>query len=210
MNPGSDAGPSVAFLCNDALLAERCRLAVSRDTDWRFSILRSTTELEQPVTTYDLLIVPIDLLSQRAHGSTTVAYGPPEHLRTAFLLSCRDYLRVPWTPDELIVRGEKALDRDVLRIAGKTLRFDPESIEHAGRTIPLRYGEYEVLRLLARSDDGIVSRDELRAVFGYPAHDSRSIDMHVSRVRRKLETLVPLHGRGMIRAIRGLGYQLMT
>lgn len=209
MNPGSDAGPRVGLVCNDALLSERCRLAVDRDTDWRLFVFTSDDELGSSTDSFDLVVTSVGALTKIGYSAPTLAYGPAAQLRTAFLLSCRDYLRTPWAPDELIVRGERALYRDVLEIGGRRLRFDSDTIEHAGRRVPLRYGEYEVLRLLARSGNGVVSRDELRAVFGYPPQHSRSIDMHVSRVRRKLAALLPGEREGTIRAIRGLGYRVV-
>jgi rhodanese-related sulfurtransferase/DNA-binding winged helix-turn-helix (wHTH) protein len=56
-----------------------------------------------------------------------------------------------------------------------------------GTPVPLTRLEYRVLDELLRADGRVVTRDELRASIGdWPGSRSRSVDLHIHRIRRKL------------------------
>ena len=63
--------------------------------------------------------------------------------------------------------------------------------------------EYEILEYLVRHAGRIVPRDELMAVVCQrePSSLDRSLDVHISRLRRKLADRASL-----IRTVRGVGY----
>jgi two-component system response regulator CpxR len=68
--------------------------------------------------------------------------------------------------------------------------------------------EFAILKCLVRSAGKIVSRDELAAVL-YQRKSTpfeRSIDVHISHLRKKIEAA----GKSCIRTIRGIGYLLIT
>jgi DNA-binding response OmpR family regulator len=71
------------------------------------------------------------------------------------------------------------------------------------RLVDLTAMEFDIFDLLARSAGRIVSRDEItEALFGRKATPAdRSLDVHISRLRKKLES-----GHTLIRTIRGVGY----
>lgn len=205
MNPQSEAGPRVALICNDTVLAERSRLAVDRDTDWRLSIVRSVPELQDTCLDIALAIVPVELLLEVSTDGPLLGYGPAARIRAAFLLGACDYLRTPFGPDELILRGELALCRNQIATDQGTLSFDRQSARLGRRSVRLSVGEYEILRLIARSEDRVVERASIGAVLGHPAAGSRGVDMHVSRLRKKLSQL---SGELRIASVRGVGYRL--
>jgi two-component system response regulator CpxR len=123
-----------------------------------------------------------------------------------------DFLPKPFDPEELAARI-----RAVLRRANRFTAGVPESIEvnrvrlspatreawSDGRPLELTTIEFDILDLIARSAGRVVSRQELTAALHQrPASPwERSLDVHVSHLRRKL-------GRraGLIRTIRGIGY----
>jgi two-component system response regulator CpxR len=124
-----------------------------------------------------------------------------------------DYLPKPFAPDELLAHV-----RAVLRRAGHlqpvrravvqigNLRLNPGSREvlQDGQRIALTSIEFDILDLLMRSAGRIVSRDQIAAIL-YQRESTpyeRSVDVHVSHLRKKLE-----HGNdSMIRTVRGVGY----
>jgi two-component system response regulator CpxR len=72
--------------------------------------------------------------------------------------------------------------------------------------VPLTAVEFALLEALLRHAGGVVSRDELeRSVLGrLPSPHDRSIDVHVSRLRKKLGR--EENGGERIKTIRSVGY----
>jgi two-component system response regulator CpxR len=72
------------------------------------------------------------------------------------------------------------------------------------RRVEMTTLEFDILEMLVRSAGQVVSRDALmESMYNRKATPfDRSIDMHVSHLRRKLET-----GRTLIKTVRGVGYQ---
>jgi hypothetical protein len=76
-----------------------------------------------------------------------------------------------------------------------------------GQRVPLTGVEFKLLRHLVENCSHTVSREQLRLFlesFDYPAAASRSIDVYVGRVRRKLRG-----GRHAIVTVRGGGYRFV-
>ena len=90
------------------------------------------------------------------------------------------------------------------------LYIDPEGYQvKVGQTeVKLTLKEFELLLLLARRKGKVVSRQELIDRLWGNAHldSDRTIDVHVCRLRRKIEggSVWPKH----LRLVRGLGYKL--
>ena len=70
--------------------------------------------------------------------------------------------------------------------------------------------EFNVLELLLRHAGSVVTREQIAEVaLGRPLNAfDRSVDVHVSRLRKKLSYLSPSRAEELIRPIRGIGYFL--
>jgi len=131
-----------------------------------------------------------------------------------------DYLPKPFNPRELVARIRAVLRRaetavaqpssgkrvEVLRIADLEMDLGARCVRLAGREVELTSVEFELLELLLRWAGRTVSRKEIaRAVLKRRLHPlDRSIDVHISSLRRKLGHLQGTSER--IRTIRGIGY----
>ena len=171
---------------------------------------------------------PAELEALRALGAVLLAYGPPGRLRGAFLAGCDDYLREPWSPEELECRLERAC-RARRGTQPRSAGFAWGELGLSGmqaRTpcgeASLSLAEARILAVLLARRGEAVSREVLAyAVWGRPAPaGSRALDVHVAGLRRKLRRLLPpgeaarapgapARGAGaLIRALRGAGYAL--
>lgn len=132
-------------------------------------------------------------------------------------LGADDYLPKPFNPRELVARIRAILRRanpeprptaqpERLTVADITLDFGTRTVRRAGELIDLTGVEFDLLAVLLGEAGHIVSREELaKKVLGreFSPFD-RSIDMHVSNLRRKLGH--QLNGIERLKAVRGAGY----
>lgn len=128
-----------------------------------------------------------------------------------------DYLSKPFNPRELVARIRAILRRsqpsDALSGARESLAVGDIEMDTATRTvrrsgelIELTVVEYDLLERLLRSAGQIAKREDLvKEVLGRELSPfDRSIDMHVSNLRKKLGH--QLNGIERIKTIRGVGY----
>ncbi len=123
-----------------------------------------------------------------------------------------DYLPKPFNPRELAARLRAILRRTqspaeaAVRLEINGVLLDPGAREVIadGARVELTTLEFDILEILMRTAGRAVSRDELmeRIYKRQASPFERSIDMHVSHLRRKLETT-----RRLIKTVRGVGYQ---
>ncbi|MGI6491540.1 MAG: response regulator transcription factor, partial [Peptococcaceae bacterium] len=157
--------------------------------------------------------IPIVMLSARADEFDRVL---------GLELGADDYITKPFSPRELIARVRARLRR-VSREEGKPVEGQPKAGPDTGRIRidedrfavyidgikqEFTLKEFELIRFLARSPGKVFSRDQLlEQVWGYDyAGDSRTVDVHIRHIRRKLEQLP--RGEQIIETVRGVGYRL--
>jgi two-component system response regulator CpxR len=126
-----------------------------------------------------------------------------------------DYLPKPFDPQELLARVRAVLRRakpparNVAEgVEANGVKLDPKarSVSAEGQTVELTTIEFDILEMLLRAAGRVVSRDEIsRRLYNRDAGPfDRSIDVHISHVRRKLGGT-----RERIRTVRGSGYQFL-
>jgi len=148
--------------------------------------------------------VPILLLTARGEAADRIA---------GLESGADDYLAKPFEPRELLLRvaaiGRRArAERSGLKeVRMGAFRFDPERGEMTkdGRQVKLTGAETSLLRILSASAGKAISRLELAHRTG--AGLERSIDVQVTRLRRKIETdpKMPLY----LQTVRSIGYVLV-
>jgi two-component system response regulator CpxR len=136
-------------------------------------------------------------------------------------LGADDYLPKPCNPRVLVARIRAILRRAAGNPAGEAPAAAPQilaqgevelhtgtrRVTRAGAPVALTSTEYAVLEVLLREAGHPVSKADLseRALGRKLARYDRSLDMHVSSLRRKLGELAG--GEERIKTVRGVGYQ---
>jgi len=124
-----------------------------------------------------------------------------------------DYLAKPFDLEELLARV-RALLRRVLPDASEvlsagTLSLDPQrhEVRIGGDDVELTRTEFEILSLLLRNKGIVLERSVMyERIWGYDFDgSSRSLDVHIGYLRRKLEAT---GGDRMIETVRGVGFVL--
>jgi two-component system, OmpR family, phosphate regulon response regulator OmpR len=130
-------------------------------------------------------------------------------------LGADDYLAKPFNPRELLARIRAVLRRAVPSATGDRFRTGALAIDFAAREVTLHgarlvltHHEFELLAQLARAAGRVLSRDQLKSALSGEEWESfdRSIDVHVSKLRAKIER-DPREPR-YIKTVRGVGYVL--
>ena len=124
-----------------------------------------------------------------------------------------DYLRKPFALAELHARVRALARRQglsppaILQHGSMQADFTSRKLIQNGREIPLTGREWAVLELLASRVGRVVPREEILETVWHDGGTaaSESLDVIVSRLRRKLE---PEGEAGWLRTVRGQGYML--
>ena len=125
-----------------------------------------------------------------------------------------DYMVKPFNPNELIARLKVRLRRTGVNTGATQLTIGDVVIDQVAhtiiknsKTIPLTRLEFDLLLALAREPGRVFTREALLdEVWGYQnATDTRLVNVHVQRLRAKIEADVnsPL----IIQTVRGVGYK---
>lgn len=132
-----------------------------------------------------------------------------------------DYLAKPFNPRELLARIRALLRRSdsshdatgntsILHFGDFALNLDTHDLHRNGSKIPLTAGEFNLLRIFAEHPNRVLSRDSIMDMLkGYERSPfDRSIDVRVTRLRRKIEN--DPNNPAYIRTVWGEGYLFAT
>nr|WP_315485195.1 response regulator transcription factor [uncultured Undibacterium sp.] len=186
------------------------------------------------ITQYDLLILDImlpgqqglDVLRQVRRANTIpvlmlTARGEEMDRIIGLELGADDYLAKPSSPRELVARVRSILRRSqitqdesqnqtLMRVADLELNPATRQVFCAGKKIELTGAEFSVLCELMRSPGQVIEKTNLfqRALGRSLQAFDRSLDMHISNLRKKMGTHA--NGEARIAAVRGAGYVLTS
>ena len=219
--------PGLLLTLTDRLAAEG--YAVETAADGEAGLLRAATEA------FDLVILDVMLprksgfdvcrdLRQRGVRVPVLmltARGQVADKVVGLKIGADDYLTKPFDMMELLARVEALLRRAqagardagvapaVYRFGEVRVDLRGAEVTRAGRRVELSAREFKLLRYLVEHRGETVSRDRLLdEVWGYDSTPTtRTVDVHVSGLRQKLEPNphVPVH----ILTVHGLGYKFV-
>lgn len=129
-----------------------------------------------------------------------------------------DYLPKPFNPRELVARIRAILRRTAesaeigaeaafVSVADLEMDLGSRGVRCSSGNVDLTGAEFAILETLVRSAGSVVSRDDLskKALGRRTSAFDRSLDVHLSNLRRKLGPLPD--GGERIKTVRGVGYQ---
>ncbi|MBS4050421.1 MAG: response regulator [Methylomonas sp.] len=159
-------------------------------------------------------LVVMDLMLPGEDGLTLLRWLREQHGPPVIIVSARgdevdrvvglemgadDYLAKPFGPRELLARiravmrrsgePEPAADEHILVFGPFRLHLNSHVMSRDGAEVPLTFGEFNLLRVFLEHANQVLSRDHLISLLkGYERSPyDRSIDVRVTRLRRKIE-----------------------
>lgn len=150
--------------------------------------------------------VPIIFLSARSQTSDVV---------NGFKMGANDYVRKPFSIEELMVRIENVLKNKVvvpveweeIQIGEYTFNTKRQTLNHLSEQRKLSYRESELLKILCENRDKIVERSEiLTLLWGSDSFfNSRNLDVYITKLRGYLKHDPAIE----IITIKGIGYRFV-
>lgn len=149
--------------------------------------------------------VPIIFLSAKSQTSDVV---------TGFKQGANDYIRKPFSVEELIARIENVLKRksepegEEVKIGNYSFHLKRQTLTTGGEVRKLSYRESELLRLLYENRNEIVERrDILNLLWGSDSFfNSRNLDVYITKLRNYLKADPSIE----IITIKGIGYRFFV
>ncbi|WP_420006286.1 response regulator [Arenibacterium sp. LLYu02] len=215
MSEDRDPKPGILIVEDDHEIAEMLAEFLSGQ-GYYVDIAGSASQMDRhlEVTAYALIILDVMLpgedglsICRRLRTVTTTpiimvtSLGEDVDRIVGLEIGADDYVTKPFNSRELLARikallrrsaygGEKRHSSSVLSFAG--WRLDPQArqlLDPEGADVSLTSAEFDVLLAFCQNPRRILTRSELLALthVGLAGPDDRSVDVHISRVRQKIE-----------------------
>lgn len=225
----ADDDASIRRVLETRLVAHGHQVVVAADGAQALELFRGT---EPDLVVLDVMMPELDgfAVVERIRAQSEVpiilltALADVADRITGLQLGADDYMVKPFSPKELEARIRCVMRRvsldtasasgaagsagHVLSIGGLTIDFNRRQVYRGQERVRLTGMEFNLLELLiSRSGEPICRTDMLEKVWGYKPQrstDSRVVDVHISRLRGKLEQ-DPLNPE-LILTARGMGY----
>ncbi len=129
-----------------------------------------------------------------------------------FKLGADDYIPKPFEMEELIFRIKAVLSRtyklDKEKISAGPISLDTKTkmLEYDGENIDLTKSQYIILKSLMENKQAVISREQILEKlwdFDIETSNTRTVDMHIKRLREKLGSY-----RDLIQTVYGVGYKV--
>jgi DNA-binding response OmpR family regulator len=225
---GKATGSVLMLVEDDDAIGRLVKQYLEQQAGWRVLWLRTGEEAVAELRRHPVRLIVLDVglpgidgfeVCRRVRGQSNVPIvmltardEEPDRV-VGFELGADDYVPKPFSPRELeariraiLRRAEPAASQDAVLSAGEiVLRRDSHDVTVDGEAVQLTAKEFDLLTCFLEHQGIVLSRERLLDIvwgMSYPG-GTRTVDMHVAQLRRKLGDAEAIH------TVRGAGYKLV-
>jgi DNA-binding response OmpR family regulator len=222
-------GSVLMLVEDDDAIGRLVKQYLEQQAGWRVLWLRTGEEAVAELRRHPVRLIVLDVglpgidgfeVCRRVRGQSNVPIvmltardDEPDRV-VGFELGADDYVPKPFSPRELeariraiLRRVEPGSSQDAVLSAGEiVLRRDSHDVTVDGEAVQLTAKEFDLLTCFLEHQGIVLSRERLLDIvwgMSYPG-GTRTVDMHVAQLRRKLGDAEAIH------TVRGAGYKLLA
>jgi DNA-binding response OmpR family regulator len=226
---GKATGSVLMLVEDDDAIGRLVKQYLEQQAGWRVLWLRTGEEAVAELRRHPVRLIVLDVglpgidgfeVCRRVRGHSNVPIvmltardEEPDRV-VGFELGADDYVPKPFSPRELdariraiLRRAEPGSSQDAVLSAGEiVLRRDSHDVTVDGEAVQLTAKEFDLLTCFLEHQGIVLSRERLLDIvwgMSYPG-GTRTVDMHVAQLRRKLGDAEAIH------TVRGAGYKLLA
>jgi len=226
---GKATGSVLMLVEDDDAIGRLVKQYLEQQAGWRVLWLRNGEEAVAELRRHPVRLIVLDVglpgidgfeVCRRVRAQSNVPIvmltardEEPDRV-VGFELGADDYVPKPFSPRELEARIRAILRRaepqssdDAVLSAGEiVLRRDSHDVTVDGEAVQLTAKEFDLLTCFLEHQGIVLSRERLLDIvwgMSYPG-GTRTVDMHVAQLRRKLGDAEAIH------TVRGAGYKLLA
>ncbi len=226
---GKATGSVLMLVEDDDAIGRLVKQYLEQQAGWRVLWLRNGEEAVAELRRHPVRLIVLDVglpgidgfeVCRRVRAQSNVPIvmltardDEPDRV-VGFELGADDYVPKPFSPRELeariraiLRRAEPQSSEDAVLSAGEiVLRRDSHDVTVDGEAVQLTAKEFDLLTCFLEHQGIVLSRERLLDIvwgMSYPG-GTRTVDMHVAQLRRKLGDAEAIH------TVRGAGYKLLT
>ena len=226
---GKATGSVLMLVEDDDSIGRLVKQYLEQQAGWRVLWLRTGEEAVAELRRHPVRLIVLDVglpgidgfeVCRRVRGQSNVPIvmltardEEPDRV-VGFELGADDYVPKPFSPRELdariraiLRRAEPGSSQDAVLSAGEiVLRRDSHDVTVDGDAVQLTAKEFDLLTCFLEHQGIVLSRERLLDIvwgMSYPG-GTRTVDMHVAQLRRKLGDAEAIH------TVRGAGYKLLA
>ena len=225
---GKATGSVLMLVEDDDAIGRLVKQYLEQQAGWRVLWLRNGEEAVAELRRHPVRLIVLDVglpgidgfeVCRRVRAQSNVPIvmltardDEPDRV-VGFELGADDYVPKPFSPRELeariraiLRRAEPQSSEDAVLSAGEiVLRRDSHDVTVDGEAVQLTAKEFDLLTCFLEHQGIVLSRERLLDIvwgMSYPG-GTRTVDMHVAQLRRKLGDAEAIH------TVRGAGYKLV-
>jgi len=226
---GKATGSVLMLVEDDDAIGRLVKQYLEQQAGWRVVWLRNGEEAVAELRRHPVRLIVLDVglpgidgfeVCRRVRAQSNVPIvmltardEEPDRV-VGFELGADDYVPKPFSPRELeariraiLRRAEPRSSEDTVLSAGEiVLRRDSHDVTVEGEAVQLTAKEFDLLTCFLEHQGIVLSRERLLDIvwgMSYPG-GTRTVDMHVAQLRRKLGDAEAIH------TVRGAGYKLLA